>query len=203
MNKEKKNESTSTDSDCSKTGYPRTKPKCKRCERHGAKNVNLAGHKRNCPYQNCGCFVCLILDKEHESSARNIAMKRAFDNDKKKLAPGEIPSPVPWFMTGLKKYGFHVLTNYTLQEIQKSGFTVLRDPSKMWYILASLNKCAYDLYAGIKNNAALEFAANISQAIIRQLKIIRRNIVQNITFSFIIIYFIYFPFLFKYNLFPP
>ncbi|XP_024892529.1 protein doublesex-like [Temnothorax curvispinosus] len=202
MNKEKKNESTSTDSDCSKTGYKRTTPKCKRCERHGVKNVELKGHKRYCAYQNCGCLICHVVVAEQKLSARNIAMKRALKNEEKEIAPEEIP-PMPWFLTNFKKYGFHVLTNYTLQEIQKSGFTVLRDPSKMWYILASLNKCAYDLDAGIKNNAALEFAANISQAIIRQLKISRRNIVQNITFSFIIIYLIYFPFLFKYNLLPP
>ncbi|XP_077270082.1 transcription factor doublesex isoform X1 [Temnothorax americanus] len=166
MNKEKKNESTSTDSDCSKTGSKkeRTSPTCKRCEGHGVKNVLLKGHKRWCAFQDCNCLRCYIIVAEQKSSAMKIARKRALENDnKEKKAPEEI-RPMPW--THIKKCNdLHVLINYTLLKIRMSDFAVLRDPLKMWYILTSLNKCAYDLDAGITHNAAWEFDANISRVI--------------------------------------
>ncbi|XP_077270083.1 transcription factor doublesex isoform X2 [Temnothorax americanus] len=107
MNKEKKNESTSTDSDCSKTGSKkeRTSPTCKRCEGHGVKNVLLKGHKRWCAFQDCNCLRCYIIVAEQKSSAMKIARKRALENDnKEKKAPEEI-RPMPW--THIKKCIIH------------------------------------------------------------------------------------------------
>ncbi|KAI6180724.1 hypothetical protein M3Y98_00751900 [Aphelenchoides besseyi] len=51
-------------------------PKCARCSAHGEKQA-LRGHKRtNCPYINCDCHYCKLVEKRRELMAKQIKLRR-------------------------------------------------------------------------------------------------------------------------------
>ncbi|KAI1726822.1 DM DNA binding domain-containing protein [Ditylenchus destructor] len=51
-------------------------PKCARCSEHG-ENHALRGHKKStCPYLNCGCIKCQIVEKKRKIMAKQIKLRR-------------------------------------------------------------------------------------------------------------------------------
>ncbi len=53
----------------------RRKPLCRKCKAHG-KDVSLKMHKRRCPYKECQCSACHIVNYERYIVAKEIALYR-------------------------------------------------------------------------------------------------------------------------------
>lgn len=185
-----------------RTETGRKKPMCGRCEVHGV-IVLLEGHKMYCKFQKCTCDDCYNFLMQQRIAADNIARKRANKLSKEKKISHVEMLPLS-LLTPKENNGLSELVIYTLEEMYKS-FTVWRSPTKIERILRILVKYAREIDSRIKFNGFLEyFKDSIFKAtIIRHLKIIRQNFVQNIILLSIIIYLIYYSFLFKYYLFPP
>jgi hypothetical protein len=143
--------------------------------------------------------------RQQRSSADKIAITRACKQNKEKEIPlpQEVP-PSPTLLGNRRRCGFQRLLYYTLLEMRNS-LIARYIPSELWHIFDLLIKCAYELENGITIDAIFDWAAYcISKvSIIHRSKIIRQNITQIVILSFIIIYLVYHPFLFKYYLFPP
>lgn len=194
------NEKNSESSNSSEK-YERTKPTCGRCRIHGIKGIKLVGHKNYCKYKNCDCIKCHVFQQRRKLFATTIAMKRMDELDAtKKILPEEVPLPPGYFVN--KKCDLYMLLDFCLKEMYK--FASILSNSAIWDILIILKNYGEELDKGVKSDNLLENTKTciFRAAIIRHLKIIRRDIAQNIILSFIIIYLIYFPFLFKYYLFP-
>ncbi|KAI6206504.1 hypothetical protein M3Y94_00919400 [Aphelenchoides besseyi] len=58
------------------TGHKVRDPKCARCSAHGEKQ-SLRGHKQsNCPFVNCDCHYCKLVEKRRQLMAKQIKLRR-------------------------------------------------------------------------------------------------------------------------------
>lgn len=62
-------------------------PKCARCRNHGI-TVLVKGHKRFCKFRECQCHNCLLIVDRQKVMARQVALRRAQDQDDKMIKEG-------------------------------------------------------------------------------------------------------------------
>jgi len=68
----------------------RKPPCCTRCSNHGL-IILLKDHKRYCKHRNCVCGPCQLTVERQKVQARQTALKRALDMDRrKKILPEEV-----------------------------------------------------------------------------------------------------------------
>lgn len=81
---------------------------CRKCRAHG-KRLAVKGHKRNCPFRNCTCAVCSLVNYGRHIVAKQIALYRDQKNHHHfNHSHQQIPHPHHQYSMGLRSAAYQL-----------------------------------------------------------------------------------------------